>query len=188
MFNEQESQLIEIIKNEAWLMEILQAVQNLNLPDWFVAAGAIRNTVWDVLHEYKKRTPLNDLDIAYCDLTNLSSEKDKVLEKELEKTFSGYCTNFFNQARAHLKKGSNTRIPATISEEGIRYWIETPTCVGIRLERDLSFTICQPYGISDLMNLVVRPIPQPFQDLKLYQKRMQEKQWQKTWPKLKIYS
>ena len=59
------SQLKEIIRKEKWLMNLLVSVRELGLPDWYLAAGVIRNTVWDVLHGYKKHTPLNDIDVVY---------------------------------------------------------------------------------------------------------------------------
>ena len=37
----------------------------VDLPDWFVGAGAIRNTVWDYLHGYTVPTPLADVDVAF---------------------------------------------------------------------------------------------------------------------------
>ena len=43
-------------------MQQLQAVQTLQLPDCFVAAGFVRNMVWDALHDYPP-TPLNDVDV-----------------------------------------------------------------------------------------------------------------------------
>ena len=51
--------LKKIIRKDFFIMDILKTVRTLNLPDWYIAAGVIRNTVWDVLHGYKTRTSLN---------------------------------------------------------------------------------------------------------------------------------
>jgi len=78
------------------------------------------------------------------------------------------------------------RPPVKSSCESIAYWGETPTCVGVRLNDDDSITICAPHGLDDLMNLVVKPVPKPYQDLSFYKKRVESKNWDKFWSKLKI--
>jgi len=72
------------------------------------------------------------------------------------------------------------------SGDFIAFWSETPTCVGIRLETDNSITICAPHGISDLMELKVKPIPEPYRNLELYKERVKEKNWKNIWNKLEI--
>lgn len=175
---------LAIIEKDDELIRLLRIVRKLNLPDSYIAAGAIRNLVWDCLHGYKERTPLNDVDVIYFDSEDLSSGKDLEIWKGLCKIEPNVNWNVFNQARAHIKNG--TRKKADSTEGGVVYWSETSTCVGVRLNKDDSFSICAPHGIDDLMDLIVRPIPEPYQDLKLYNKRISEKEWGKVWPKLKI--
>jgi len=59
--------ILNLIKKDKWMMNILKIVKDLNLPDWWIGAGFVRNKVFDYLHEYKKRTKLNDTDIIYFD-------------------------------------------------------------------------------------------------------------------------
>lgn len=177
-----EKQVKEIILKEKWLMDILRTVRSLGLPDWYLAAGVIRNTVWDVLHGYTKRTPLNDIDLVYFE------EKDTVdvkrIEKELQKKYPQYTFEVVNQAHTHewypyKKKAKNT-------SDGISQFIETPTCIGVRLEKNNTLTITAPHGLKDLFNLQVSPSSQQKEVLAYYRKRMKEKQWKKKWPKLLI--
>ena len=58
---------IELVRADAWRMECLQAVCSLRLPDWYAAAGFLRNAIWDALHDKPDRTPLNDIDVVYYD-------------------------------------------------------------------------------------------------------------------------
>ena len=180
--------LIQIIQQQDWLMEILRQVRDLNLPDWYVAAGAIRNTVWNYLHGYPTQLNHNDVDVVYFDSNDMQGNKESLYETQLKKINPTLDWEVVNQARAHLFKQSINRIrpPAKSSCEAISYWSEIPTCTGIRLEQDNSLTICSPYGLSDLMNLIVRPIPEPQRDLILYKKRLTEKRWSEIWPKLDI--
>ena len=48
-------------------MRLLQAVSSLHLPQWCIAAGVIRNKVWDYLHDYADRTEPSDIDMLFFD-------------------------------------------------------------------------------------------------------------------------
>jgi len=182
-------QFIEIITHQDWLIETLRDVRSLNLPGWYIAAGAIRNTVWNYFHDYPTKSNQNDIDVVYFDLKDMKGNKEKIYEEKLKQINSDLNWEVVNQARAHLFKQSPnfTRTPAKSSCDAIAYWSETPTCIGVRLEDNDSLTICSPHGLTDLMDLVVRPVPKPYQDLFLYRKRIAEKNWNKTWPNLKIF-
>lgn len=176
-----QEKLIKIIVNQAWLMEILSHVRDLDLPDWYVAAGTIRNTIWNYLHGYDTHKNQNDIDVVYFDPHNLSIAKEKESEEILKNISPHLIWEVKNQARKNPmgpQVGSACR--------SIAFWSETPTCVGVRLENDNTLTICAPHGLDDLFNLVVRPIPKPYQRLELYQERIKKKQWDKIWPKLRI--
>ncbi|MEF1187336.1 nucleotidyltransferase family protein, partial [Vibrio sinaloensis] len=43
-------------------MAILRLVSTFNLPQGCVAAGFVRNLVWDTLHHHTNSTSLNDID------------------------------------------------------------------------------------------------------------------------------
>lgn len=45
--------------------------------------------------------------------------------------------------------------------------------------------IIAPYGLDDLKNLYLRPIP-TLKDLSIFEKRIEQKQWLRKWPKLSI--
>ena len=184
---ENEAKLIQIIRQQDWIMGALKDVRDLKLPDWYVAAGAIRNTIWNYLHDYPTNSRQKDIDVAYFDSSDINGEREETSEETLREKSPHLKWEVVNQARAHLfEHDQATRPPVKSSCESIAYWSETPTCVGVRLEYDNSLTICAPHGLDDLMNLVVRPIPKPYQNLSLYQERINEKNWDKFWPKLKI--
>ena len=44
------SRIVEIIARDPVGMEQLRAARTLALPDWCIAAGFVRNRVWDALH------------------------------------------------------------------------------------------------------------------------------------------
>lgn len=85
------TQLIEIIKNDDYIMSVLKAVEKLNVNDAWVSAGIIRNKVWDVLHNI--HTPINDTDVIYFDGTNTSTKTEKQLEHQLEMLMPNDCNS-----------------------------------------------------------------------------------------------
>ncbi len=175
-------ELKKIILKEKWLMDILYSVRELGLPDWYLAAGVIRNTVWDVLHGYTKRTPLNDIDVVYFSLEK--KWDTTVLEKKLKKKYPQYTFEIVNQAFTHeyysyKKKARN-------ASEAIAQFVEIPTCIGVRLEKDDSLTLTAPHGLESLFAMKVSPCSRQKEVLQRYTQRMKEKQWKKIWPKLFI--
>ena len=75
-----EEKILKLIQEDKWMVQILEIARDLNLPDWAIGAGFVRNKVWDYLHEFEK-TPLDDIDLVYFDKSNLSEEYEKELEK-----------------------------------------------------------------------------------------------------------
>lgn len=179
-----EATLKEIVRNEKWLIDLLEIARACGLPNWYIAAGAIRNTVWDVLHNYDHRTPLADVDLVYFDESTLDYNVDVNIWQILKLEAPYVTWNVVNQARGHLMNGWTPQVYST--EESIAYWSEIPTCTGIRLNQDDSLTVCAPHGLDDLMNLRVRPVPEPFQNAELYKERVEKKKWKEKWPKLNI--
>ena len=178
-----EDQLISIIKNDHYIMSILEAVEELNLNDAWVSAGLIRNKVWDVLHNTK--TPINDIDVIYFDSTDTSWENEKSIEQKLEVLLPNQPWSVKNQARMHLKNGL---APYTSSYDGVAHFTEIPTAIAVRLQQN-ELEVMAPYGVGDLFNKIVQPTPYFQKGSKLYTiyvSRMQEKQWDKIWGNLLI--
>ncbi|MFJ7736448.1 nucleotidyltransferase family protein [Lysinibacillus sp. NPDC097287] len=178
-----EDQLIDIIKNDSSIMSILEAVEELNLSDAWVSAGLIRNKVWDVLHNIN--TPINDIDVIYFDSTDTSWDIEKSFEQKLEALLPNQPWSVKNQARMHMK---NSFAPYTSSYDGVAHFTEIPTAIAVRLQKS-ELEVMAPYGLEDLFNKIVRPTPyfQKGSELQaIYIKRMQEKEWDKTWKDLSI--
>lgn len=76
-----EQDIIRLIENDEWMMDILQMAKSLELPDWWICAGFVRSKVWDTLHDYEIRTATPDIDVIYFDQLHT----DEVYEQSLEK-------------------------------------------------------------------------------------------------------
>lgn len=172
--------VIEIFAAEAWRLDALRVVAALGLPDCWVAAGALRNPIWDRLHGYVEATPLNDLDVVYFDPEDRGKERDRALEAELRKLAPGLPWSARNQARMHDHNGDR---PYTSTEDALCHWLETVSAVGIRMTETGELERLAPFGFDDVFELTVRPTPHA-RNLRptAYRTRMAGKNWPAIWP------
>jgi hypothetical protein len=111
-------------------MKDLSIIRELDLSEWYVAAGYVRNYIWDTLHSYPNRTPLNDIDVIYYNTDKLDEEIEKKYEQKLEQETGMSIWSVKNQASMHIRNGDK---PYKSIEDAISQWPETVTTVGIRL-------------------------------------------------------
>ncbi|CSD83763.1 Uncharacterized protein conserved in bacteria [Vibrio cholerae] len=58
--------IVDLIRKDPIRHEALECVYQLELPQCYIAAGFVRNLVWDSLHHNVKLTPLNDIELQGC--------------------------------------------------------------------------------------------------------------------------
>lgn len=175
-----ENRLVDIMRSNEELLEDLQLVQQLKLPNWWIAAGYVRNYVWDYLHGYEQKTKLNDVDIIYYDASNISLSLEAELEDRLTEKKPVYQWSIKNQARMHLK---NNDLPFVDVEDTMKRWPETATAVGITLTDTNDIKVIAPHGLEDLFKLVVRQ-SEFFADEAYYYERVASKKWSERWTQL----
>lgn len=179
-----EKDILKLIENDPWMMNVLSVAKSVALPDWMIGAGFVRNKVWDFLHGYNnKEVPTSDIDLIFYDPTDVSEEKEELLNRLLQEKLN-INWSVKNQARMHLKH--NKTKPYKNTEEALAEWVEIPTCVAVRLEENGTLKLFAPHGIDDLVNLVVRPTLSQTNNLELFWERIKSKEWEKKWPKLII--
>jgi uncharacterized protein len=172
--------IIKIIQNDDWMMDVLKAAKTLTLPDWWIGAGFVRNKVWDVLHGYKTRTPLHDIDVIYFDPGETKESQEKVYEKRLQKLLPNIPWSVKNQARMQKIKHDK---PYKNAADGMAHWVETATCIGVKLDESNKAVIAAPHGIADLVSLKLRSVSG---QKKVFEKRLKDKNWLAKWPRLTI--
>mgnify|MGYP001575723697 CR=1 FL=1 len=186
-----EGDIINHIQDDKWMMNILEQAKRLNLPDWWIGAGFIRSKVWDALHGYKVRTPIPDIDVIYFDKkdfsnveTNSETTQKEIYYESLLKSMSPNINwSVTNQARMYIYHND---AQYKSSEEGLSKWIETATCIGVKLNKNNKLEFISPHGISDLVNLIIRPTPNTNSDYQKFMEHIKKKQWIIKWPKLKV--
>ncbi len=172
-----------LLRADPQRMVCLQAAAELNLPDWALGAGFIRNLIWDHLHHKVVPTPLNDIDLIYLDKTDPQGLAEAEHEAWLAKRLPGQQWEVRNQARMHTRQ---LVAPFASSLEALSHWVEVPTCIGVRLTRDGEFEWLAPYGFTINWSLQVSANPRCRQDKHIFTQRIKEKRWQAIWPDLQV--
>ena len=156
--------IARIIAQDPVGMKQLRAARALALPDWCIAAGFVRNRVWDHLHGISPPREPPDIDVLYYDAADLSKERETHYEKRLDALLPGPLWQVRNQARMHVWKGLPQHRDTA---DSMIYWLETVTAVGVRLETDDSLTVIAPLvastahpGDAPCVKLIA-PVPDP---------------------------
>ncbi len=178
--------IVAFIEHQPWMMALLDAVARLDLPDAWIAAGFVRNPVWDVLHG---RVPvpgaLADVDVVFFDPAETGREREHEIERMLAAMVPTIPWSVRNQARMHLR---NNDPPYGNTSAALTCWLETATAVGARLSGQRVDLLC-PFGVEDLVGLILRPTTRTSgapAKLEQYRQRVREKGWMTRWPRLRV--
>ncbi|MEJ6003188.1 nucleotidyltransferase family protein [Paucibacter soli] len=183
-----QARLLALVRDSAWMMDALRAVRSLDLPNWCIGAGALRNLVWDALHGKSMPSALADIDVAYFDAGCLASERDAELQSRLCAMRPGLPWEVTNQAGVHLWFEAcfgHAVAPLRSLEEAVASWPEYATAVGVRLDWDDSLTVIAPHGLHDLFACVVRRNPLRV-SLETYRQRLAQKRYAERWPSVRV--
>ena len=163
-------------------MSLLRAHQHIQEEDSWIAAGAIRNPIWAKLHNIAYRPDLeNDVDVIYFNAAH-DSAYEEGYRKQLDSLLPNVNWEVRNQARMHIR---NDDAPYKDCFHALEHWAETATAIGARLVSG-KIELIAPYGVEDLLGLIVRPTPKFTRKLQIYESRIDEKEWADKWPRLDI--
>lgn len=150
--------LEDIFKKEPQIMAILKAMRQLELPDCWLAGGAVRNTVWQHLYGNNCQLTIKDFDIVFFDKDAGRPVETKAKESLIVQ-FPGLLFDVKNQASFGHWRPWRYRFKSTT--DGIAHFLHPATGIGIRLSNDGAFEYCSEYGLSDLFEGILRSTPFP---------------------------
>lgn len=181
-----EKDIIHLIENDEWMMNVLQIAKSLELPDWWICAGFVRSKIWDTLHNYEIRTATPDVDVIYFDPFHKDEAYEQSLEMKLIHIDATIPWSVKNQARMHVV---NKMLPYSSSVDAISKFPETATALGITLDEQNNVILTAPCGIEDVLSLQVKPTAhflKTKERIHMYNKRVNKKKWQSKWPNITI--
>ncbi|MEP7104096.1 MAG: nucleotidyltransferase family protein [Candidatus Dojkabacteria bacterium] len=180
---DQEKLISEILLSSVEIRRVLKALNSLNLPQPYLGAGCIPQTIWNHLTSRIPAEGIKDFDIIYYDDSDLSEEKEKEIGSKLKELLPGLNIDAKNKARVHLwyKSKFGEDIPQyQSSEDAIDTWPTTATAIGVRLKND-NLEIYAPFGLEDLLSMTLRA-NQTLITKDVYQKKVER--YSKEWPEL----
>ena len=162
---------------------ILARWEALALPDGWLVAGCLFQTVWNLRDGRPPAADIKDYDLFYFDPDDLSAEAERRVQARADEVLGdlGITIEVANQARVHLwyeEDFGEPYQPLHSSRAGIERFLVPSTCVGVRPGE-----VYAPYGLEGLYQGVLAMNP-----LVPHRKLFEGKaaSYQRRWPWLTI--
>ena len=166
-------------------MRVFEAVAACGAPKAWVAAGAIRDFVWDERFGAGFRPEaVKDVDVVFFDPSDLSPDNDKRTEAELRALAPAIPWEATNQAAVHTwyaAKFGEEVPPLTSIADAIATFPETATVVAARMGAAGDIEVLAPLGLSDLFAGIWRRNPRRVTDHEAVA-RLERKRPTERWP------
>ena len=173
-----------ILRGNPWLAALLDRFDSIALPDCWIVAGALAQTVWNHRFGLPPTHGIADIDIVYFD-PDLSAEAEAANAGRLRAAFADLPVwlDVKNQASVHLWYGA--RFGRAIQPYGstaaaIATYPTTATAIGVRPAAN-GIDVCAPFGTDDLISGIVRANPVLVSEA-VY--RAKAARWQSVWSDL----
>lgn len=145
---------------------ILERLPALDLPDAWLVAGCLFQTVWN-LHAGRAPTAgIKDYDVFYYDASDLSEAAEAAVSARVDACLAdlGVTVETKNQARVHTwypQWFGHAYPPLQGSRDGIDRFLVPCTCVGLQpaAPGGGSLALYAPNGLDDLYAGLLRPNP-----------------------------
>jgi len=183
----QVAQVRAILRRSPILTSILDRWANISLPDCWLVAGTLAQTVWNDAFHLPPSYGISDVDLVYFDINDLSEDAEAQHSTRIRELFSDLPVwiDVKNEARVHLwyeaKFGHAIR-PYISTQDAIPTFPTTATAIGLHQERN-QLRLLAPYGLTDLLGSIVRAnkkqITRPIYEAKL-------SKWLALWPRLRV--
>lgn len=150
----------------------------------YLAAGFVRNRVWDSLYDRVSVQTTSDIDVVYFDASDTSTETEEAFEAKLAAVMPDEIWQVRNQARMHTYAG---HAPFKDVSHALEHWAETATAVGVRLDDADKLDVVAPFSLEDLLQHRLRITPIVAQhDCGAFHQRVEKKHWRERWPSVEV--
>ncbi|MER8008859.1 nucleotidyltransferase family protein [Streptomyces sp. NPDC094149] len=186
--DEQLDSLRAVLSRNSVLTQVLERGATMGLPGWYLTAGCLFQTVWNVVTGRPPTEGIKDYDVFYFDAGDLSWEAEDAVIRAGREVFAGLPAEveIRNEARVHLWYEDRFGVPCPpyeSSEAAIDSFAATTCCLGVRLETGGRWRVYAPHGLSDVFGLVLRPNP-VLAPRSVYEAKAAR--WRKQWPELTV--
>jgi hypothetical protein len=167
--------------------QILQLAPLLGVSDWWLTAGALFQTVWNVLEGKDPQAGIRDYDLFYFD-EDTSYEAENAVILRAKELFSdlGVDVEVRNEARVHLWYEEHFGVPAIAfasTADAIDHFAAKTCCFAVTADASGALKTYAPHGFEDLFELRVVPNP-VLAPRDVYEAKT--KRWSQVWPSLSV--
>ena len=179
---------VDLVLQNEFNRIVLERAPELTLPDWWLTAGAVFQTVWNVLDGRDPTAGINDYDLFYFDATDLSWEAEDRVIRKAEALFEDVDARVEvrNEARVHLwyeQRFGTSAPPFTSTRDAIDHFASTTCCYAITRHAHGGFETYAPHGYEDLFAKRLRPNP-VLAPREVYEQKAAR--WKAEWPDLQV--
>lgn len=159
-----EGRLVDIVRKNPQLMQVLTTVRGLDLPDWRIFSGAVYQAVWNAQTGRPVGYGIKDYDLGYFDPDTSWDAEDAVI-KRVAAAFDAPLRDLVevrNQARVHLWFEQRFGEPYDAlpdTDTALSRFVAPAFAVGVRLETDDTISVAAPFGLADVFAMTLRPNP-----------------------------
>ena len=153
--DEQIEALRDILSRNTVLTNVLARAAELGLPGWYLTAGCVFQTVWNVVTDRPAADGILDYDLFYFDASDLSWDAEDTVIQAGRAQFADIpaTVEIRNEARVHLWYEQKFGVPCQAypsTEAAIDSFAATTCCVGVRAESGGRWRIYAPHGLADV--------------------------------------
>ncbi|RZU31393.1 nucleotidyltransferase family protein [Blastococcus saxobsidens] len=183
----EEERFLALVTTDPTVRAVLERAPALGLPDSWLTAGVLFQTVWNELTGQPAGTGIRDADFFYFDADTSWAAEDAVIRAGAV-LFADLPVpvEIRNEARVHLWYEQRFGVPAAPFRDcadAIDHFAAVCCCYGVRVDTAGAVEVYAPHGYDDLFGLVVRP------NRRLAPRHVYEAKtarWQQQWPELTV--
>lgn len=169
------------------LQPIVARWDEIGLPDCWLAAGAIAQTVWNDAFGFDPCHGVKDIDLVYFDPADLSDRTEAENAARVRHLFRDLNVTFDvkNEARVHIWYAGRFGYeiePYTSIAHAISTFPATATAIGVQPSGH-GLSVIAPFGLDDLFDAVARPNKVQI-TREIYEAKVAR--WRDLWPLLEI--
>jgi hypothetical protein len=182
-----EERFLEIVLADPTVAAVLERAPALAVPDWWLTAGVLFQTVWNALTGRPPGTGILDADFFYFD-DDTSWEAEDAVIRSGAALFADLPVpvEIRNEARVHLWYADRFGTPAPPfrdCRDAIDCFAAVCCCYGVTVGPDGRPQVYAPHGYDDLFAMVVRP-HRRLAPRHVYETKAAR--WQQQWPELTV--
>lgn len=177
-----------VLRNRT-IRSLLERLATLDLlPAWYLAAGALAQTVWNTAAGNDPAYGVRDYDLVYFDDSDLSYDAEDTVIRYV----AAACDDITelvetrNEARVHLWYPDRFGIaipPYRDLNDAVDSFPATCTTIGMHLAAGV-LTVYATHGFADVLSLIARPNPAGIAPPHVFDDRAAR--WTAKWPQLTV--